>query len=113
MALPDDTIPPPVQSSAFVVVRPLKPPPKPPNPPAVDLSATDGRTVVSLVCAALGFVGAPFCFPIAMLLPVAGCILAIFARPSLLRIIALAGNALVFALAALFLAYAYWDLPGI
>jgi hypothetical protein len=72
-----------------------------------DLSGTDSRAVIGLVCAAVSTMGFLFCIPIAVLLPIAGFVSALFARPSISQLVALLWNAIVLVLAIGYFVWAF------
>lgn len=95
----EDPIPPPVVMPPAVKSPPAK--------PATDLSQTDGRTVASLVLLGVGvFTGLLCVFPI---IPVAGLIVAVFAKPSTLRIVALVGHVILIVLSLILMTWMFLD----
>ena len=111
---PIEPEPPPIQHRTTPPPIPQQvPPPFVPHPrqqPSnLDLSSTDGRTVVSLACAALGMASCMVCTFAGPLAPAVGIVLAIFAKPSYLRTTAIIANSAVMLLSFLWIVLVFAD----
>lgn len=96
-AAPQESGRPTLWSIFFKIVTTNPFPKTAPNPTKLDLSQTDGRTVASLTSLAIGLMTFFTCFLLGPIPPAAGLVLAVFAKPSALRTIALVGNCFMLA----------------
>lgn len=103
---------PPIQPPPIQVSAPANPyeASKVPGTPPADWSGTDGRTVASLTFLGVGLMTFLMCYILGPIPSIAGLILAVFARPSALRTVALAGNGLMLGVSFLWVVWLFWEM---